>query len=304
MDWVDAAEARPRYRRNVATNYWFEQIEGTPVVYVQYNEAYDEPGEDIPAFTRRLFAFMDEQPVSTLVLDLRHNRGGSNGNNLPFLHGMIRCPKLTQSGSLFVLIGGRTFSAATMLAVDVEAHTPALFVGETTGGAPNHFGDSYAFQLPNTGLTARVSTLEWQYSDPRDERPGVEPHVPVAVTMADHRSGRDPVLERVLQVVQPGPDGVSGSWRGAASFFYDMVDVSVTFGQDGGERTAVLDVPAYGVRNEPATDVQVTGRRVTFVCTLAGKTVRFEAARSGSDLCGMATRGPTQVPFILTAAAQ
>jgi hypothetical protein len=56
--------------------------------------------------------------------------------NRPLIHRLIRCDTINQWGKLFVVIGRRTFSAAMNLAVDLERHTRALFVGEPTGGAP------------------------------------------------------------------------------------------------------------------------------------------------------------------------
>ena len=88
-----------------------------------------------------------------------------------------------------------------MLLCDLEKFTPAVFVGETSGASPNGYGDSRRVRLPNTGLTVRVSTLYWQYWDPRDDRQWIEPGIRAPLTSEDYRAGRDPALE----VASEGP---------------------------------------------------------------------------------------------------
>jgi hypothetical protein len=83
--------------------------------------------------------------------------------NRSLLHALIRAPELRDPGSLFVITGRGTFSAAMMFAIDLEKQSNAIFVGEPTGASLNHYGDSRKVQLPNSGLTIRVSTLYWQY---------------------------------------------------------------------------------------------------------------------------------------------
>jgi tetratricopeptide (TPR) repeat protein len=73
-----------------------------------------------------------------------------------------------------------------------------VFVGEPTGGRPNHYGDARRVTLPNSGLEVSISTLYWQDGGPMDERPWVPPDIAVDVAGADYAAGRDPVLEAVL----------------------------------------------------------------------------------------------------------
>lgn len=67
--------------------------------------------------------------------------------------GLRESDKINQPGKLFVIIGRSTFSAAMFLVGDLEEHTRAIFIGEPTGGKPNHFGSKRAWRRPS-GITA------------------------------------------------------------------------------------------------------------------------------------------------------
>ena len=144
------------------------------------------------------------------IIDLRNNYGGNNSLNRSVLHGLIRARKLQQPGSLFVLVGRRTFSAAMSLVVALEQNTNAIFIGEPTGGSPNSYGDSRKIKLPDSGITVRVSTLYWQKSDPRDKRTALEPHV----------RSRDP-LAVALDYFGGTPGPAEGSWKGVVTIEHE-----------------------------------------------------------------------------------
>ena len=100
-----------------------------------------------------------------------------------------------------MIIGRRTFSAASYFATALEYRTKAIFAGEPTGGSPNHSGDAEPVTLPNSAMMLRVSRIFWQNSTADDDRLWHAPDLPVPVTYEDYRSGRDPVLEAVLDHV-------------------------------------------------------------------------------------------------------
>ena len=200
--WVDARafpEGKPPlWLRDTASNFWFEALPKERAVYAQINRIRSARAETMKAFVDRLFAFIAKNDVGKLVLDLRHNSGGNNYLNQPLIHALIRSDKIGARGTLFVLTGPRTFSAAVGAAADIEAETHAIFVGRPTGSGPNHAGDARPIALPNTGFVLRVSTLWWQLSDPRDTRNTIWPDVPVKVSFADFVAGRDRALEAAL----------------------------------------------------------------------------------------------------------
>lgn len=204
-NWVDARDGAksptPLWLKDPQNKFWFEYLPDSRAVYVQFNQVGNKETETIEAFSKRLFSFVEANPVDRLVLDLRLNRGGDGGLNRPLLLGIIRSIKIDQRGKLFVLIGRSTWSAAQMLVNELEKYTNAIFVGEPTGGKVNCYGDSSHIILPNSGITARVSTLWWQ-EDERDERPWKAPDIAAELTIADYRANRDPALQAALGYVR------------------------------------------------------------------------------------------------------
>lgn len=302
----------PRYLRAVDRNFWLEYLPEDRTVYVQYNTIQDADDETVAAFAERLSDLVERNPVDRLVIDLRHNRGGNNNLNLPLLHALIASPKLQRPGSLFAIIGPATFSAAMMFAVDLERHTPVIFVGEPTGAAPNHYGDSRKLRLPRTSLTVRISTLEWQYSDPRDERDAIDPHLPVAATSADYLAGRDPALAAILEPGPAAPEGAwdrdswADRWRGRLTYL-ETYDVSLSLERDGdaaGGWSGHLDSPDLGVTEAELSDLVVGGGRgdeLTFVLVDSDGSYTFTARREGDRLYGAMRLGSQEVPFVLVA---
>jgi hypothetical protein len=200
-EWIDVDQElnrgqKPLYRR-FDRNYDFEVLNEERIIYVWFSEIRDEDDETIAQFFSRVFRFIQENEVERFVLDLRENSGGNLELNGPVLHGLIACRKVNYPGGLYVIIGRDTYSAAMNLAVSLERHTYALFVGEPTGATPNHFGDTQKFTLPYSQLTVEISELYWQNSDPRDNRPWITPDIPVDVSFNDFIQHRDPALEAI-----------------------------------------------------------------------------------------------------------
>jgi len=98
-----------------------------------------------------------------------------------------------------VITGRLTFSAAVMLAADVEANTHALFVGEPIGARVNHYGDASMFTLLKSRLCVNCSTLFWQMSDARDMRPWIFPDLVATESFSDFVNHRDPALETIVK---------------------------------------------------------------------------------------------------------
>jgi hypothetical protein len=206
-------------KENPKNYYWFEYLPQSRLVYVQFNKVGNKEDESLADFSKRLLAFLDTADVRRVALDLRLNRGGDGTLNQPLIRSLIKARTLDQPGSLFVIIGRSTFSAAQFLVNDLERFTDAVFVGEPSGGKANSYGDSRKIILPNSGITVRVSTLWWQ-EDPRDARQWKAPDIAAELGSADYRNDVDPALQAVL-AHQPEPS-VAERMRGAL----DAGDVS------------------------------------------------------------------------------
>ena len=160
--------------------------------------AFDDlSGEAKPtmAFVSAVFAAAEAPSVERVILDLRRNGGGDNflGEGL---RKYLERSRFNRPGGLYVLIGPQTFSAAQDLASRLERETYAIFFGEPTGGAPNHFGDAALFD--GGDFKAGVSTKPWFDSYPTDARTWTMPDLLIPAHMADWMAGRDAVMEAAL----------------------------------------------------------------------------------------------------------
>ncbi len=298
--WVEARGdgPPPRHLRDLARHFWFEYLEAERAVYFQYNTVYDQEDESLAEFAERLFGFVDSHSVDKLIIDLRHNRGGDSTLNQPLIHGLIRSPALRHPGSLFAIIGRGTFSAAMMFTVDLEEHTPVLFVGEPTGSLPNHYGDSRKIRLPRSGLTVRLSTLYWQLSDPRDARRAISPHLPAALQSADYRADRDPALETILNPSRDPVAPAAGSWRGRAALGVEDTELTVVLEQGEGW-TGTIELSALGGRRDLEA-VRVDADSIAFELPMPWGSIAFRGRRQGARIYGEARAGGGRFPFLLS----
>jgi hypothetical protein len=195
LDQITASEYRARFGTGDRLpphrhDRRIESVDGARAVHV----GYDVTRGDTTEFARAIEAAAAQ--ADQVVLDLRRNGGGNNQTYGPLLDALERLT--TRGKRLAVLTSRVTFSAAMQLVVDLEQRTPAVFVGEPTGGSPNQFGDAEPVELPATGLTARVATVSWTTAGEGDERLTREPDVFVPLTSDAYFAGDDPVLDAAL----------------------------------------------------------------------------------------------------------
>jgi hypothetical protein len=208
-EWIDvrdtALAATPLWLKQPEDYFWFQYLEDSRTLYLQYNDVANKADETVADFAKRVFAFVDAHPIDRFVIDLRWNTGGNNYLNKPLLLGIIKSPKIDQRGKLFAIIGRRTFSAAQNLVNDLQKYTNVLFVGEPTASNPNFYGDATTIVLPNSAINVGVSTLWWQDLDPRITRSWTAPDIAVEIASEDYKSNNDPAMKLILNYV-PKPD--------------------------------------------------------------------------------------------------
>ncbi|HEV7387939.1 MAG TPA: S41 family peptidase [Gemmatimonadaceae bacterium] len=198
--WVDARDGKPSplWLSDPMNLYWYKYLPESRTLYVQINTIQQKPADSLRGFMTRAIASADTAHAEKFVLDLRLNGGGNGFFNtsifLPLIKSQYDVP-----GRLYVLTGRRTWSAAQMLVTEMQKYTNATFVGEPTASKGNAFGDSYRIVMPNSKVTFRVSTLWWQYLDPRDKRDMIEPAIRAPLSFADYVAGRDAGLEAVTK---------------------------------------------------------------------------------------------------------
>jgi len=180
--------------------YWFEYLAGSKSVYFQFNFVEREWNHvTFEGFTKSLFAFIDANDVGKFIIDIRYNSGGDGSLLDPFLHEIIKRDKINRKGTLFVLVGRKTFSAAVMLIGSLKRHTNAYFVGEPPGAPLNHRGEAQSYPLPNSKFILQLSTLYYQVGGPQDRSEYFQVDFPSQLSSRQYFSGADPALELVLR---------------------------------------------------------------------------------------------------------
>lgn len=189
------ASAWPLYMRDRQKAYWFAALPEAKAVYLKYNSCREMKDQPFAAFVKDVFAAAESGQADRLILDLRNNGGGDSSIFEPFFKALANAPRINRKGGLYVILGRQTFSSAVLNAIDLRKRTPAVFVGEPTGGKPNHFGEVKTLTLPRTKLEVSYSTKFFPQSF--EDTPSLMPDVVVEVSIADHRARRDPVLAAI-----------------------------------------------------------------------------------------------------------
>ncbi len=96
-----------------------------------------------------------------------------------------------------MIVGRKTFSSAILNSLDFKNYTKAIFVGEPTGGRPNHYGEVKSFSLPNSGLKVRYSTKYFTHSKTDDN--SFYPDHEITTRFEDYKNGIDPVVDWILR---------------------------------------------------------------------------------------------------------
>ena len=189
------AHLHPRTRNHVLS-----YRDSTDLLYLQLNTI----GKPIAALADRLRTIADTRPLDKLVLDLRNNGGGNHDLIEPLVDVLGSHPTIDRRGTLYVLIGRKTFSAAGTLAMELERRTKAVFVGEPGGFAPNMWGDTVPVLLPHSKLVGAVSHRYWQTGLPNSPRTQLIPDVRVPMTADQHFSDIDSAMIAVRRH-EPAP---------------------------------------------------------------------------------------------------
>jgi tetratricopeptide (TPR) repeat protein len=200
-EWVavrdTSVEASAPYMKHRDKAYWFEHLPELKAVYFQYNSVRNEQQENTEKFSERLFDFIEKNGVERLIVDVRWNGGGNSFLNRPIVNGIIGCKPVNKKGSLFVITGRQTFSAAQNFTTDLDRALDPIFVGEPTGSSPNFVGETVRFTLPYSKMEGSISDLYWQRSWPMDHRNWIAPDLPAPPTFEVFKANRDPAMEAI-----------------------------------------------------------------------------------------------------------
>ncbi|KAE9630661.1 peptidase S41 [Defluviitalea raffinosedens] len=182
----------PLYRSHPDENYWYEYLKDEKMIYLNYTRCREMENKPFKTFAKEFWDFAKSHEADKLIIDIRENGGGSSTILDSFIK-ELKKSKFNENGKLFVIIGKDTFSSAILNAISLKKDTMAWFVGEATGGEPNHYGEVKKFELPNSKIPIRYSTKYFHWLD--QDVNTIEPDVVIEETFASYREGTAPVLE-------------------------------------------------------------------------------------------------------------
>ncbi len=199
-NWLDARNQKdtPLYLKNLDKIYFYEYLPEEKTVYVRQSQIQDDPKENISVFYTRVFDFIENNDVEKLIIDVRLNGGGNNYKNKAVITRIIESKKINKVGSLFVIIGRRTFSACQNLVNELDNYTNAIFIGEPTAENINFYGDTRQVALPNSKIPVFLSFAWWQDKAPWENADWTVPHIAVDMSFNEYASNQDPVLKTAL----------------------------------------------------------------------------------------------------------
>jgi len=183
------------YKSRPSELYWYKPLPEYGMIYLNYNSCRQMRDLPFEVFNKNFWDFAARDDARQLVIDLRNNRGGSSPIFEPFIR-KLRKSRFNSKGKLWVIIGKDTFSSAILNSLSLKRHTEAVFIGENTGGEPNHYGEVKEFKLPNSDITVQYSTkyFHWYEKDANT----LKPDIYIEESFTADMEGRDPVLEYII----------------------------------------------------------------------------------------------------------
>ena len=199
-------EKAPLYFKNQGKRikfYWFEHIVSERAIYFQLNQVMDQPNHDetFAQFSARMWNYIDQNAgnINKFIIDLRFNDGGNGVLILPFLNQIIKREDINKAGSLFVISGKRTYSAASVFMNELAVHTQTIFLGEPDGCGSDLFSNNrLAGNLPHSGFPLWIARLHFTNRWPVNGPEFFMPHFPAPFSSHDYFSGFDPALNLAL----------------------------------------------------------------------------------------------------------
>jgi tetratricopeptide (TPR) repeat protein len=194
--------APPLFLRDIVVTqkHWETPLPEHDALYVQVNNLVDEQNETLAQFGRRLWTVLDSVGPKNLILDLRHNNGGTTQLYPELLRTLIAFSR-PAGNQVYVLIGRRSYSATGNFVTDLERLVDPIFVGEASSECCNLYGDPTAVKLPYSGTQGELTAVKWQLSSPSDRRREISPEVPVQLTAAAYFAGQDPAMDAVFRLI-------------------------------------------------------------------------------------------------------
>ncbi len=174
---------------------WASSLDAGRTVFVYLKRYPDADAFD--RFGQTVVDFIDENQSTNLIIDLRDSYGGDFFSGLNFASWLVTADSIDWRSGVYTLIGHRTFSAAMSNSVQFRQILNARLVGQPTGARPCGYQDGGSFHLDHSGLLVLYSKRRYCFED--THAPAVTPSVSIPLRLEDYLTGRDRVMEWVLE---------------------------------------------------------------------------------------------------------
>lgn len=185
------------------------------VAYIEINHFNEDTSEK---FNRALIELLSQNPKG-LILDLRNNPGGFLDvavdiggewieNNVVVIEQKQDGQKIEHKSSglarlqnikTVILINQGSASASEILAGALQDYNKAILVGQKTFGK----GSVQNLEMLPDGSAVKITVAEWLTPKGRSiEREGIIPDEEVELTEEDYDAGRDPQLNKAVELLQ------------------------------------------------------------------------------------------------------
>ncbi|WP_430966590.1 S41 family peptidase [Spongiimicrobium sp. 2-473A-2-J] len=203
QSWVNmrdnAGRDVPYYLQNPDSLFWHTQLRDNNLLYLQINKIRNKKDLTLERYMEQVMGQLEEKNARALIIDLRLNNGGNTRLMKPLIKSIIKNERINQRGSLFVITGRNTFSAAMNLSSALEKWTNAIFVGEPTGSSPNFVGEEKNIRLPYSRLNISISNTAWIGGlNSLDTRKWIAPELGAPLTIWDYQHNIDPCLRAIF----------------------------------------------------------------------------------------------------------
>ncbi len=198
-----------------------ESLPGSCALYVQYKSNDDQAGQSISEFSRKVREALQAHPPCALVMDLRYNDGGNYLKTAGFMRHLP--DYLPAAARIYLLTGPLTYSAGLVSTAFIKqaAGARVTVLGEPPGDRAAFYSEGQLGCLPNYPLCVAYATGKHDYQQPCTDLEdcfwpnylfptrirSLDPDETIVLTFADWRAGRDPVVERALQLIGAAAPG-------------------------------------------------------------------------------------------------
>ncbi|KGM94781.1 peptidase S41 [Clostridium novyi A str. 4552] len=185
----------PLYMQNPKESYWFKYLKKEKIIYFKYNMCKQMKEKPFEKFYKELLDSIDKNKPQKLVIDLRDNGGGSSSMLDPLIQ-EIKNRNINNENRLFVIVGRKTFSSAILNAITLQNETCAKFIGEPTGGKPNHYGEVKEFKLPNSKMSISYSIKYFKTS--QKDSDSFIPDIIIEPSINEYLKNKDSILDKII----------------------------------------------------------------------------------------------------------